>query len=67
MASVNDHTRKMQTTAIKETTAAYREGWERIFGAKSDDGCSWPSCPCTMRCRVNYAEFIEHEEGWGDE
>lgn len=34
MAAVNEHTYRMITTAIKTTTDAYREGWERIFGKK---------------------------------
>ena len=35
MATINDTTRKMITTAIKPTTDEYREGWERIFGKKN--------------------------------
>lgn len=34
MAARNEHTCKMITTAIKTTTDAYREGWDRIFGKK---------------------------------
>ncbi len=35
MATNNDITRRMITTAIKPTTDAYREGWERVFGDKN--------------------------------
>lgn len=34
MAARNEHTCKMITTAIRTTTDAYREGWDRIFGKK---------------------------------
>lgn len=34
MAAINEHTRKMITTAIKKTSDEYREGWDRIFGKK---------------------------------
>lgn len=37
MAAKNDHTFRLITTAIRPTTDAYREGWERIFG-KEEDG-----------------------------
>lgn len=32
MATINETTRRMITTAIKVTTDEYRSGWDRIFG-----------------------------------
>lgn len=34
MAAVNEHTRKMITTAVRKNTDAYRDGWDRIFGTR---------------------------------
>lgn len=36
MAAINDTTRKMITTAVKGTTQAYRDGWDRIFSKKAE-------------------------------
>ena len=49
MATVNDHTRKMVTTAIKPTTDAYRDGWDRIFRKQEQQ-------PKVCRCALGFCE-----------
>lgn len=45
MAAINEHTRKMITTAIKTNTDAYRDGWDRIFSKRTkSERMQCPKC-----------------------